>query len=156
VDLEQGTSVAYLRHAFDQVLSLVDQLGPARLNERPAGRGTNSVGALVHHCCAVCEFWLGHVALGRPTSRDRDAEFTRRTTPRECHEAVAAALRQAEEDVARLMAGAGLPHEARSHLPGGVSDDAAVLLHVLEELYQHLGQMEITKDVLLEREPGTA
>ena len=26
---------------------------------------------------------------------------------------------------------------------------AAVLLHMLEELYQHLGQMEITRDLLL-------
>ena len=106
------------------------------------------VGALVLHCCATREFWLRHVALGRATSRDRAAEFERRSTPIECHTAVSRALTQAEHDLQRLQAGAGVPHDARFRLHGGGSDDD-VLLHVIEELFQHLGQMEVTKDVLL-------
>jgi hypothetical protein len=67
----------------------------------------------------------------------------------ECHESVGTALHQVEADLRRLWEGAGVPHDARARLADGVGDDAAVLLHVLEEVFQHLGQMEITKDVLL-------
>ena len=149
MNLPATTGMAYLRYAFTQMLQLVDALGDPLLNERPRSSDTNAVGALVLHCCAVCEFWLGHVALGRPTSRDRSAEFARETTRVECHTTVAKALAQTEQDVHRLHDGAGVPHEARLRLHGGVGDDDAVLLHVVEELFQHLGQMEVTRDVLL-------
>ena len=149
MDQTATTGLAYLRYAFGQMLALVELLDGRLLNERPTQRGTNSVGALILHCCAACEFWLGHVALGRPTSRQRDTEFTRTTTAAECRTEVAQALAQAEADLQRLQEGAGQPHAARARLHGGVGDDFAVLLHVIEELFQHLGQMEVTKDVLL-------
>jgi len=149
VDLPPLLAAQYLRHAFDQVLAVADALGDERLDDRPAGPRTNAVGALVLHCCAVSEFWLGHVALGRPSARDRAAEFARTATAQECHKAVAAALAQAESDLERIQAGEGAPHPERRLLPGGGGTDAAVLMHVLEELYQHLGQMELTRDVLL-------
>lgn len=131
------------------MLALVELLDGPLLNGRPTPRGTNPVGALILHCCAVSEFWLGHVALGRPTNRERDTEFARTTTAAECRTEVAQALARAEADVQALQEGAGQSHPARARLHGGVGDDHAVLLHVLEELFQHLGQMEVTKDVLL-------
>jgi uncharacterized damage-inducible protein DinB len=149
MDLPPDTGLAYLRHAFDQMLTVVDTLGEPLINQPPNATGTNAVGALVLHCCAVCEFWLGHVGLGRPTTRDRAAEFRRRTTVDECRAAVDGALQQAEQDLRELDGGGGVPHDARLLLPGGVGDDDAVLLHVVEEVFQHLGQMEVTKDVLL-------
>ena len=39
----------------------------------------------------------------------------------------------------------------RQFLPGGDESDDSLVLHVLEELFQHLGHMEITADVLLAR-----
>ncbi len=149
MDQATAAGLASLRYAFDRMLALADLLDGPLLDERPTRTGTNPVGALVLHCCAVCEHWLGHVALGRPSSRDRDAEFTRTTTAAECRAAVAQAVAQAEADLQRLQDGAGQPHPARGRLHGGVGDDHAVLLHVLEELFQHLGQMEVTRDVLL-------
>jgi Protein of unknown function (DUF664) len=149
VELSPGTGIAYLRHAFGQMLSIVDTLGEPLINQRPTSSGTNAVGALVLHCCAVCEYWLGHVALGRPSDRDRASEFSREPTAAECHEGVARTLRRAESDLGRLYDGAGAPNENRRHLPGGAGDDDTVLLHVLEEVFQHLGQMELTRDLLL-------
>ena len=151
MQLEPDTGLAYLRYAFGQMLAVATTLGEPLLNERPTSVGTNPVGALVLHCCTVCEFWLGHVALGRPTTtRDREAEFTRRTTLSECRDAVDIALQQAAQDVHRLAEGEGVPHDARRRLHGGVGDDDAVVLHLLEEVFQHLGQIEVTKDVLLQ------
>lgn len=56
---------------------------------------------------------------------------------------------RAGQDLQSLKDGAGQPHSARARLHGGVGDDDAVLLHVIEELFQPLGQIEVTKDVLL-------
>lgn len=130
------------------MLVVAELLEGRLLNERPTQGSTNPVGAPVLHCCAVCEFWLGHVALGRATNRDRAAEFARRTTVAECRTEVAQALARAEADLQRLQEGAGQPHAMRARLAGD-GGDHAVLLHVIEELFQHLGQMEVTRDVLL-------
>ena len=61
-----------------------------------------------------------------------------------------AARQRLEEDLASLDA------VAPSHVVRDPADPVpytetkgAVLLHVIEELYQHLGQMELTRDVLL-------
>ncbi len=105
----------------------------------------------------MSEFWLGHVALGRPTTpRDRDSEFSRRTTLSECRDAVDLALQHVEQDMHRLAEGGGVPHDARRRLHGGVGDDDAVVLHLLEEVFQHLGQIEVTKDVPLQAVPPSA
>lgn len=116
MDLPAATGLAYLRYAFGQMLALAELLGEPLLNERPTNGGTNPVGALVLHCCAVSEFWLGHVALGRPNLRDRDGEFARTTTPAECRQAVSKALVQAERDLQLLQDGAGTCLTA--HAPG--------------------------------------
>jgi uncharacterized damage-inducible protein DinB len=148
MDQMTATGGASLRYVFGQMLAVAELLEGRLLNERPTRGSTNPVGALILHCCAVCEFWLGHVALGRATDRDRDAEFTRTTTLAECRTEVAQALTRAEADLQRLQEGAGQPHAMRARLAGD-GGDSAVLLHVVEELFQHLGQMEVTKDVLL-------
>ena len=105
MDLPCDTGLAYLRHAFDQMLTVVDTLGEPLINQPPTATGTNAVGALVLHRCAVCEFWLGHVALGRPTTRDRAAEFSCRTTLDECRAVVDRTLQQAERTYAGCTAG---------------------------------------------------
>ena len=37
------------------------------VNQRPHGPDTNSVAALVVHCCELTPFWLDHVGMGNPT-----------------------------------------------------------------------------------------
>lgn len=142
-------AAAYLRRAFAAMLRVADRLGDDTVNERPLGARTNAVGPLVVHCCGVTEFWLGHVALGRPSTRDRAAEFTTTPTLAELHALVATTVETAVADLARLAGGEGVAgHEARTHLPADGTDES-VVLHVLEELYQHLGHMEIAADALL-------
>ncbi len=160
MDLSAGLAAAYLRLAFDQVTAVAERLGDELVVARPVepsagGPVTNSVAALVVHCCAVTEWWLGHVALGRPSNRDRDAEFRATATVEELRVLVAATLRQAEADLVEM---AGRPttesvgaSDDADHPVDRDRSDASVVLHVLEELYQHLGQMEITADVLLAR-----
>lgn len=148
MELSPATTSVYLRHAFTQMLAVADRLGDARLNERPLGPRTNAVGALIVHCCAVTEFWIGHVALGRPSTRDRSSEFSASTTLDEVHRLVDRTIAQALTDIEVLEAGGGRDEGGRQFLPGADTSDAAVVLHVVEELYQHLGHMELAADAL--------
>jgi uncharacterized damage-inducible protein DinB len=149
MELERGTAELYMRHAFGQMLAVADRLGDNGVNDRPFGPNTNAVAALIVHCCAVTEFWIGHVALGRPTSRDRESEFSTEATVAELNAMVDATLDQASEDLAAMDEGRVQPDRTgRQFLEGGDESDGAIVLHVLEELYQHLGHMELAADAL--------
>lgn len=138
-----------MRHAFGQMLDVADRLGDGRVNDRPLGADTNAVAALVIHCCAVTEFWIGHVALGRPTTRDRESEFSSTATGAELHTLVASTLAQVNEDLTAIDEGRTQPDRTgRQFLEGGDQSDGAIVLHVLEELYQHLGHVELAADAL--------
>lgn len=149
MELAPSTASGYVRLAFDQMLAVADRLGDTKVNERPLGPGTNAVAAIVVHCCGVAEFWLGHVGLGRESRREREAEFERTATVEELHALVDAATRQIDADLAGLEAGAESDHAAgRQLLTVGDESDAALVLHVIEELYQHLGHCELAADAL--------
>jgi hypothetical protein len=69
----------------------------------------------------------------------------------ELRERVARARRQLDADLAALDPLApprGGTDPSDSHLPLARSQ-GGVLLHILEELFQHLGQMELSRDVSL-------
>jgi hypothetical protein len=148
VDLTPEVAFPYIEHAYRQMLGVVDRLGDDRMTVKPHGPSTNTASALVAHSLGVLEFWLGHVALDRPSARDRDSEFVAELTVAEAHERVEAGLAQAAVDL-RTMA----DHEERNSgladdLSGGTGD-ASLVLHILEEAYQHLGHLELTADALL-------
>ena len=152
MELERGTAELYMRHAFAQMLDVADRLGDTRVNDRPLGADTNAVAALVVHCCAVTEFWIGHVALGRPTSRDRESEFSTSATVADLHAMVESTLAQVAEDLAAIDAGrVQADRTGRQFLEGGDESDGAIVVHVMEELYQHLGHMELAADALAVR-----
>lgn len=147
------TAVLYARHGFAQMLAVAERLGDERVNQRPLGPDTNAVAALIFHCCGVAEYWLGHVGMGRPSTRDRESEFSRTATVAELHAAVDVSLAQIEADVAAIAAGRSAPEQAagRQLLLDGDESDAALVLHVIEELFQHLGHAELAADALLPR-----
>jgi hypothetical protein len=138
---------AYLDQAFDGMRAVMGRVDAHELNTRPFGDETNSITALVMHCTELCEFWLGHVGLGHPTERQRDREFSYEANHAEMEERIARAQNAAGGHVARLAAGEGTPSPIRDTLIGDPGD-LSIVLHVLEELYQHLGHMDITADAL--------
>ncbi|MCB0969397.1 MAG: DinB family protein, partial [Ilumatobacter sp.] len=102
MELATTTSDRFLRHALERMLSVAWRVPDPLLNERPAGDDTNSVAALVVHCCGVVEYWLGHVAFGEPTTRDRDGEFTATATIEELTALVTSTLERAGYLLQRL------------------------------------------------------
>lgn len=150
MELAAATATRYARHAFSEMLRVASRLGDAKVNERPLGPDTNAVAAIVLHCCGVAEFWLGHVGLGRPSQRERDAEFSKTATLAELHTAVDVAMRQIEADLQQIEAGAPSEFAAgRQFLLDSDASDGSLVVHVLEELYQHLGHAELAADALL-------
>ena len=139
--------------ALDAYGEVVARLGDDLVNARLDGvPGTNSAFALVTHIAGMAAYWGSTVNRGLEVPRDRDAEFTATGT-------VAQALDLLQKVRARLHADAHaaspseLPANPARH-ENGSTDDATqgeVLLHVYEELAQHLGQLEVTRDVLIAR-----
>jgi hypothetical protein len=151
VELAPATAEFYLRHALAQMLAVADRVGEPGINQRPLGPSTNAIAALIVHSCGVVEFWLGHVALGRASTRRREEEFSRTASLPELRSLVAHAQDRAIADLGLLEQGEGIDEGGRQFLQGGDTSDAAVVLHVLEELYQHLGHIELAADALVAR-----
>jgi hypothetical protein len=96
------------------------------------------------------EYWGGEIVAGRSIVRDRTAEFRAIGRVTELTDATERARQQLRADVAALDpwgSPRGVPHAEYSTLPMARTQGGA-LLHIYEELAQHRGQMEITRDLL--------
>lgn len=139
----------YTDRALDGMVRIVTELGDERAGRRPLP-GANSPFALLTHCLGVVEYWAGTLVAGRPSRRDRDAEFTAEGRVGDLVARVGRVRAQFAADVR-----AAVPHEApRGTPPAGfqgpdrVATQGAALQHVFEELAQHHGQMEILRDCI--------
>ncbi len=146
----------YVDTALDGMVEIVTDLGDELANTRPDIDGANSPYVILTHCLGVMEYWGGHIVAGRPNLRDRAAEFTATGAVGDLVERV----RQARDQLASDVADADPYAPPRNPMPH--DDDPVpatqghVLLHVYEELAQHLGQIEITRDVLQSRATGAS
>ena len=97
------------------------------------------------------EFWGGQVVAGREITRDRDAEFRAHGPVAGLVAATADAKRQFHADAATAEFAApprSGTHHSMSPDELEFTSQGHTLLHVLEEVTQHLGQMELTRDAL--------
>lgn len=145
--------VPFVERAFNGMVAIAERLGDGLVNVKPDLEGTNSAYAIITHCIGVTDWWVGLMIAGRPVVRDRDTEFLAEGTIAELREAVSALRGRFENDLAAMVPGSPIRHPER--LPGTSparewTQDAA-LIHTLEELAQHHGQLELGRDVLLTR-----
>jgi hypothetical protein len=137
--------------ALGGMAAIVGELGDDLANRRPPFRDTNSAYAILTHCLGVLEYWGGATVAERPVQRDRAAEFTASGEVAGLLQRTDVARRRLREDIVGLDA-ADRPANVRVDPEDPVpytGTKGAVLLHVLEELFQHLGQMELTRDALV-------
>lgn len=140
----------YLDAAFDAMVAIVVDLGDEDANAAPDLPGANTPYVILNHCIGVMEWWGGRMIAGRDVHRDRPAEFTASGPVAGLAERAAAARRQLDVDIARIdptAPPASRPRPDDAGLPLGRSQ-AGVLLHIYEELAQHLGHLELTRDML--------
>jgi hypothetical protein len=135
--------------ALDEMAAILRRLGDDRANRRPDLPGANSPYAILTHCLGVMEFWGGSVVAERAVTRDRAAEFRAGGAVDDLIARAAAARRQLASDLSGLDPMAAPPGPREDDDRPYARTKGAVLLHVMEELLQHLGQMELTRDILL-------
>jgi hypothetical protein len=136
--------------ALTAMVDIVTDLGDDLANRRPQLPGANSPYAILTHCLGVLEQWGGESIAGRPFTRDRDAEFRATGAVADLTRRADAARRQLDADLAAFVGTdppRGTVEPDDRDRPLGRSQ-GGVALHIFEELSQHLGQMELTRDVL--------
>lgn len=144
----------FVDQALDEMMAIVRRLGDERASVRPDLHGANSPYAILTHCLGVMEHWGGHMVAGRTVVRDRDAEFRATGSVAELIGRTDAARRQLAADLGEAHPSAvprSTPDPQDADLPFGRSQ-GGVLMHIYEELAQHLGQMQLSRDVLLAAE----
>ncbi|MEE9416768.1 MAG: DUF664 domain-containing protein [Acidimicrobiales bacterium] len=139
----------FCRRSFSRVLAAIDELGDDLVNETPGLIEANSPFVIVTHTVGACEWWVGHVILGEPSNRVRDDEFAASGSVDDLHRIVGDWLASLKQRKSRIAQATELVGSPRTQLPlEGEWTVGAVLLHVYEELAQHLGHLEITADLL--------
>ncbi len=145
---------AVLRAARDDMHAAIDGLPTDALNWRPTPEDTNSIAVLAIHSLSSTRHWLS-VAVDEPLpSRDRDAEFeaTARKPAELLHfvdSATAVCLSLVDKD--RVVDWSAL----RSHWDDKRETKffaAWALLHALEHLREHVGQVSLTRQLWEQRE----
>ena len=144
----------YVDVALDGMVQIVTELGDDLANRRPELPDANSPYAILTHCLGVMEYWGGHVVSGRSSERDRDAEFRATGAVRDLVAGVGRTRDQLAADVAGADMSAPPPNPPNEPHPI-TATQGTVLLHIYEELAQHHGQMEITRDVLRAQSSGS-
>lgn len=149
MDLAGESIDLYVRHAFAGMSRVLDRLDDDTVNQRPGDWGTNSVAGLVVHCCELAPSWFEMPGLGRDSDRDREAAFAAHATVDELRRRIDEAVERTGALLAEFLVGPTVTdHPFRDFLPGHDRTDGALVLHVLEELFQHLGHMDVTADAL--------
>jgi len=150
MQITPAESQAFIQLAFARLMTAADQ-AEANINSTPDLPSANSIFQIVTHCLGVAGYWMNHIILAEPSHRDRDAEFTASGTLAELHAGVdqflteLPTLLQSVHAAPEIDATAALPSGGEQRWP---MTNAGVLLHVIEELFQHAGHAEITADLL--------
>jgi uncharacterized damage-inducible protein DinB len=127
-----------------EIVKAIDELPTEALDWVP-GPEMNSLSVLIVHTTGAERYWIGDVAKGDPSGRDREAEFRVKGMTAE-------ALKQRLADLDRYEAAAfetlelgDLEAMRVSPRDGKQITVAWALLHPLQHTGQHVGHIEILK-----------
>lgn len=150
MSIAPATALLFINRALDGMLQIVETLGDARVNQRPALPGANSPYIILAHCVGLTHSILGGTLGGRPVQRDREAEFRAQGTVADIRQAVRDLQQHLQADLAQVQGDQppAYPWRPRqSYMEGW--NQGSILLQCYTELAQHHGHMELTRDILL-------
>lgn len=142
---------------FAAMATILTDLGDDLANVRPDLPGANSCYAIAHHCIGVVDYWAGSFIAGQRIPRDRSTEFTATGTVDDIVERLAA-LQERLPAWAEIAVTEGVrDRDLADGVRGGTTRVEVLatatgewaLLHILHDIAQHVGHMEITRDLLL-------
>ena len=124
-----------------EVLKSLDELSPEAFDWKPEA-DMNSLSVLIAHLSGAERFWVGDVARGEPSQRDREAEFRVNGLSRE---SLQQRIRDLEdyEKVAFQKMGLSELEEIRRLEDGRQYSVAWALTHALEHTAIHVGHIQI-------------
>ncbi|MCZ6875280.1 MAG: DUF664 domain-containing protein [bacterium] len=140
-----------INQALDGMLQIAEELGDERVNLRPNLPDANSPYAILTHCVGLTRYWIGEILAGRPSHRDREAEFNASGTIADIRQAIHDLQAQLPADIAQVQGEQPIvyPLSARhQHLQD--RRQGAVLLQCCRELTQHHGHLDLTRDLLMQ------
>lgn len=140
-----------LATALADLRASVEGTQPDRLDWKPAGDDSNSITVLAVHSLHSTRSWLS-VAIGADLpERDRPAEFRARASARQD---LLALVDTMSHDCLALLDGArgvdwAAARQTHARMSGGAEQVSAAwaLLHALEHLREHVGQMQLTRQL---------
>ncbi len=140
-----------LEELRDQVKSLLEGLPQEALDWRPIEGGgelvTNSLAVMVVHLAGSETFWMKEIIGGKRIDRDRDAEFlTKGLSLSELQDKIGAAAKVTLETLSALRE--KQLEEGRKWKDRSINVRGCIL-HVIEHFAQHLGHMQLTRQLWL-------
>ena len=154
MEIRDRDIIMFIDRALEGMLNIAEELGDERVNAVPDLTGANSAYGILNHCVGMATYWIGHLLGGGSPARDRPAEFVAQGTVSELRDKVKALQKQIRLDVEHMQSDQPLTSPPRSEFnpipldPQDVMQGTA-LLHSYEELAQHRGQMELTRDIVM-------
>lgn len=146
--------VAYLdrlRSLHSDAQELLTGLPDGALDWVP-GPGMNSIAVLVVHLAGAERYWIGDVAAGEPSGRNRAAEFLSRSlSVEELRERLAACSAYAGQVLGRMKVD-DLATLCTSPRDGRTFSTGWALLHALEHTALHLGHIQLTAQLWARRQ----
>lgn len=138
----------FILEKFDALVDLVTDMGDEAANTVPLVTGGNSAVQLLTHCCGMMRKWSSTVNLGVEVFRDRDAEFSAVSPVSELRDLAAETRSAFIADVAQTDPELPPANVFTNRDAFWTATCHSVLLHIFEELCQHLGHAEITRDIV--------
>ena len=134
-----------------EIQKILETLPPEALEWTPAPE-MSTITVLVTHLTGAERFLIGDIIMETPTGRDRSAEFSARgASPAD----LIARLRLAEQDLERWLGTLKLEDLEKSHLHprhGKQVSASFALLHALEHASEHLGHIQLTAQLWVQRQ----
>ena len=151
--LEFAASLEQLSH---RIIAELEAVPPEALNWRPPFPDSNSMYVLAIHTAAATEWWVVGAAAGQPVQRDRPAEFRSEgslAVVKTWYADKLAAVRQAADGLSDADLSA---KRSYTTLRGSTEENTAAycLLHALEHAAEHLGHIQITRQLWEQQEQG--
>lgn len=125
---------------------------PAEALDWSPGPEMNSITVLVVHMAASQRYWIGDVAMQEPSGRVRSDEFvTEGLTSEGLQQRLAAAMAYTRQAIGRLTL-----EDLGAMRPSPAGDEeysvANALLHSLEHTAQHVGHLQMTRQLWEQKE----
>lgn len=135
-----------LQTCHNEVLASLQGL-PAEALDWSPGPGMNSITVLVFHLTGSERYWIGDVAMGEFSGRNRESEFAaREAEPEVLRARLDDSLAYARQALGRLTS-QQLEQERMAPSDGRKVTAAWAILHALEHASVHLGHIQLTRQL---------